>query len=121
MSNIQVYQSRFKELSFFPNKPSPKVMDGLSFFEKPLDCIEEFENRSCLSKVASSFMSFVTFIFYLIYKIKLIFRCIESEMRPLAHIEVSSLPKKRLIVCLHGLNNNPSQFKKLFDELQKRI
>ena len=33
---------------------------------------------------------------------------------------IKVLSKKRLVVCIHGLNNNPTQFKKIVDEMQKK-
>lgn len=99
---------------------NPHNIHGIDFFVNRSSCISHFENAS-LSKRAISFIkSCATFFAYVLHTISLVFRRVEAQMQAFATIDRDRPPKKRLVVCLHGLNNNPSQFKTIVDSMQQK-
>lgn len=96
-----------------PSRPGFEI-EGVPFFDSPASCIAHFEAKPWIEKALLLIQCIGTLFLYLIYKIGLILYGVESRMEPLINPELS---KKRLVVCIHGLNNNPSQFKKIVDEV----
>lgn len=90
------------------------------YFDNPSDCISHFDNTPLLQKAISLLKAVGNTLLYYLYRVSLIFNRVEAQMKHLKETNAQSCSKKRLIVCIHGLNNNPSQFKILVDELQKR-
>jgi triacylglycerol esterase/lipase EstA (alpha/beta hydrolase family) len=100
-------------------KPTSKIQ-GINFFDTPDSCISHFKATPWTNKAISFLISFGTLLAYTLYRIGLIWNRVDAQMDPLTKTTDRILSKKRLVVCLHGVNNNPSQFKKIVDELQKR-
>lgn len=94
-------------------------IQGIKFFDNPASCIGNFEKTHWIKKAISLIQSFGTLFLYALNKINLTLRRVEAQMDPLINVNTKGLSKKRLVVCIHGLNNNPSQFKKIVDEMQK--
>ncbi|OGN62920.1 MAG: hypothetical protein A3E26_01945 [Chlamydiae bacterium RIFCSPHIGHO2_12_FULL_49_32] len=96
------------------------TVQGVQFFNSATSCIDQFENTSRTYKIYSYIQSFGTFFAYLFDKVALIWHRVETQMASFTRAPSEGFSKQRLIVCMHGLNNNPVQFKKIFDEMQKR-
>jgi triacylglycerol esterase/lipase EstA (alpha/beta hydrolase family) len=93
---------------------------GLKVFDNPTSCIADFENMHWTKKAVSFIQSFGTFFMYGFTKVGLLLNSVDAEMDPLTRLSLEDGSKKRLIVCIHGLNNNPTQFKSIVAELQKK-
>lgn len=93
------------------------TIQGVKFFDNAPSCISHFEKIHWTKKAISLIKSFGTFLAYTLNRISLVVRRIDNQMDPLT--KATGLSKKRLVVCVHGLNNNPTQFKKIIDEMQK--
>jgi len=95
-------------------------IQGVKFFDNPSACVSHFENTHCIKKAISLIQSFGTLLAHALNKISLVLHRVDAQMDPLTHVNTEILSKKRLVVCIHGLNSNPSQFKKIVDEMQKK-
>lgn len=93
---------------------------GVKFFNNTPSCISHFEKMHWTKKAISLIQSFGTLLIYALNKISLVFYRVDAQMDSLTNAKVKGLSKKRLVVCIHGLNNNPTQFKKITDEMQKK-
>lgn len=96
------------------------IVDDVYFFPNPESCLRDYKERHWGERVVSSIQSFGTLFVYFLYRISLILRRTEVEMDSFIRTGDRDLSKKRLVVCVHGLNNNPSQFKKIVDEMEKQ-
>jgi len=90
---------------------------GVKFFESADSCILHFENTPWVQKALSIILSFGTLLAHAFYKISLSLRGVDAQMESLTKINEPT--KTRLVVCIHGLNSNPSQFEKIINELPK--
>lgn len=98
------------------SQPISKIQ-GINFFATPSACISNFENLHWSKKIISLIQSFGTFISYIFGRIYLA----ADKADPLVDSYTTTTPHKRkLVVCIHGLNNNPTQFKKLIDILETK-
>ncbi|MBU0769274.1 MAG: hypothetical protein KJ687_09290 [Proteobacteria bacterium] len=95
-------------------------VNGIKFFDKSASCINHFEKKHWLEKALSVIKSFGTLLFYTLTKLSLCLRRVEKRMEPLINVNKRDMSKKRLVVCIHGLNNNPSQFEKIVDEMNEK-
>lgn len=95
-------------------------IQGVKFFDNAFSCISHFEKIHWTKKAISLIQSFGTLFIYALNKISLVLYRVDAQMDPLTNASIKSLSKKRLVVCVHGLNNNPTQFKKIVDEMQKK-
>jgi len=97
-----------------------KIRDvqDIQFFNNPSSCISHFEKTFWTKKAVSLIESFGSLFMYALNKMHLVGHRVELQMNPWIHAKGFS--KKKLIVCIHGLNNNPSQFKYILDEVQKK-
>lgn len=95
-------------------------IQGVQFFPTASSCISHFEKAFWMKKAMSLISSFGTLFVYILYKTYLIFFRVEAQMSLYANIDPTSLTKKRLVVCMHGRNDNPSQFKAIVDEMHKK-
>lgn len=95
-------------------------VQGIKFFDNAPACISDFEKIHWTKKAISLIQSFGTLFVYGLNKIGLALNRVDVEMDSLTNANTKGLSKKRLVVCIHGLNNNPTQFKKIIDELQKK-
>ncbi len=91
----------------------------IHFFDQRQSCIDHYRNIHWSKKALSLIISFGTLFTYSLNRVSLKVRRAERKMKPLTS-NAGSLSKKKLVVCLHGLNNNPTQFKKIVRELQKK-
>src|SRR6516164_495687 len=64
-------------------------------------------------------VSYITLLKHVFYDLRMRFSSMSEELYALSHTDGRKLSKKRLIVCLHGLNNSPRHFAHLFAELKK--
>ncbi|MBY0528833.1 MAG: hypothetical protein K2P51_01435 [Rhabdochlamydiaceae bacterium] len=92
---------------------------GVKFFDDASSCISNYENSHWSNKTFSLAKSFGTFFFHLLNKMNRSLRSMDPQIDPLTKPS-RNLSKKRLVVCIHGLNNTPLQFKKIIDEIQKK-
>jgi dienelactone hydrolase len=90
---------------------------GVTFYNNAPICISQYKQECWLKKALSLIQSFGFFIAHAARFLYL--RCTfkKVEMQPYTNPE--QLTKKRLVVCLHGLNSHPVQFKILLDSLKK--
>ena len=95
-------------------------MQGLVFWESRSSCISHCNRASKIKKAISCIQSFGTLFAYFLNRMFLSLRGAETQMRRYVDLEERNLSKRKLVVCLHGLNNNPTQFKKIIEELEKR-
>lgn len=95
-------------------------ISGIKFFDRAPSCISHFEKLHWTKKAISFIQSFGTLLIYALNTITLILYRVNTRMDSLTNAKIKVLSKKRLIVCIHGLNNSPAQFKKITDEIQKK-
>lgn len=95
-------------------------VQGVEFFDNAPACIAHFEKIHWTKKAISLIQSFGTVFIYALNKISLVWNRVDAQMDSLTNVNTKGLSKKRLVVCIHGLNNNPTQFKKIVDEMQKK-
>ena len=95
-------------------------VQGVIFFDNPSSCISHFEKTHWTKKAISLIRSFGTLLAYALNKTSLFLYRVDARMDPLTNTNIVGLSKKRLVVCMHGLNNNPTQFKKILDEMLKK-
>lgn len=95
-----------------------QIIQNIKFFDNPSSCISHFKGFSWGRRTISFIDSFGAFLSYGLQKISLLFRRAENRMSTM--IDGKQLSKKRLIVCVHGLNSRPLQFKSLVDELKQK-
>lgn len=93
---------------------------GIKFFDSASSCISHFEKIHWMQKAISFIQSFGTLFIYFLNKISLVLHRVDAQMEPFTNANPKGFSKKRLVVCIHGLNNNPTQFKKIVDEMQKK-
>lgn len=100
-------------------QPSSEIQ-GFKFFNDAVSCTSHFEKMHWTKKAISLIQSFGTLFIYVLNKISLGLYQVDAQMDSLTNTNIKGLLKKRLVVCIHGLNNNPTQFKKITDEMQKK-
>lgn len=93
---------------------------GVKFFNSAPSCISPFEKMHWTKKAISLIQSFGTLLIYTLNKISLVLCRVDAKMDSLTNAKIKGLSKKILVVCIHGLNNSPTQFKKITDEMQKK-
>lgn len=92
----------------------------VKYYDHPSTCISDFDKTPWSKKTVSLLQSLGNTLLYFLYKISLVFNRVEAQMKPLSELGEQNYSKKKLVVCIHGLNNNPSQFKIIVDELQNK-
>jgi hypothetical protein len=102
------------------NLQSILEIQGVKFFDNTSSCMSHFEKTPWTKKAISLIQSFGTLLGDAFNRINLVLHRVDAEMDPLTNTNTRVLSKKRLVVCVHGLNNNPSQFKKIVDEMQEK-
>jgi len=96
-------------------------IQGVKFFKDVPSCTAHFKNTHWTKRTISLIQSFGTLLIYALNKISLTFRRVDAQMEEsFTNTEVKLLSKQRLVVCVHGLNNNPFQFKKIVEEMQEK-
>ena len=89
---------------------------GINFFETPTSCISHYEKLPWGKKVFHSMKSTGTLVVCGFHKVGLAWDRVESKMKHFTNPSPKGFSKTKLVVCLHGLNGNPSQFKKIIEE-----
>lgn len=86
---------------------------GIHFYPQKEKCIQDYEREPWLLKALYLIHSLGSTIYSFLHK-KLILPW-SAAVKPYEKSE--GLNKQRLVVCLHGLNNNPTQFTDIVEEL----
>lgn len=94
-----------------------RVINGINFFDNSQACIADFQQTHWIRKALSFIKSVGTLLIYGLHRISLRFRKIEAQMAP--YTAPTELSKGRLVICLHGLNNNATQFKQIVTETEQ--
>jgi len=88
---------------------------GVQFFTHRSACISHFSSSHWSKRAVSFIQSCGTLLLYAMYKIGLLIGRNEDEVRT-----TKSFEKRKLVVCIHGLHDNPGQFNKIVSEIQKK-
>ncbi len=99
---------------------NPVDISGVKYYSTSTLCISLFEKKPWIEKAISIIASFGTLVAYTMNKVFMVFSSVEKQMNPYTKAPINNSSNKRLVVCLHGLNNNPTQFKKIVDEMNKQ-
>lgn len=97
-----------------------EIVQGISFFQHPQSCIAHFNDGSRMTKMASSLQSYGTLVPYCLGKIGIPLSRVESRIHEYTKIPALGFSAKRLVICLHGLNSAPTQFKRIVGEINRR-
>lgn len=88
-------------------------------FNTAPECISNYKQLPWTQKAISLIKSFGTLFLYFINRVSLFLQRADAKMDPYTRLSEGEQHKERLVVCIHGLNNNPTQFKKLVAEMEK--
>lgn len=88
---------------------------GITFYDNAQDCISQFEKAPWISRALSLIQSFGTLFTYSLSKIGSLFGRVSTP-----YMNADNLFKQKLVVCIHGLNNNPTQFASILNEMEKQ-
>lgn len=89
------------------------TIEGLQFFESAQECQTDRWQAPLLAKAISLIQSYGRFFTYFADKTyQTLTYTVDAQMT-----DPVSLSQKKLVVCLHGLNNNPRQFKQILKEM----
>lgn len=97
---------------------SMSVVQGIRFFDDLQSCIESFDGQHWTKKVQCIAQSYGALVLFALDTFKLM-----TSPSQISQFEASGdngFSKKRLVVCIHGLNGAPSQFESIVSELQKK-
>ncbi len=100
-------------------KPT-SLIHGVAFFDNPRSCIDYYEQTHTIKKVIDFIRSCGNFLIGVFNKINRSMHQAEKQWESLINAQNKDFTKKRLIVCIHGLGDDPLQFKKIADEMQKK-
>jgi hypothetical protein len=91
------------------------TIEGVQFLPTKDLCLENAKKHSW---VISYLKSWGNLFVYYVNKARIAFSGAQKEVAPYATLDQASHSKKRLVVCLHGLNNDPRQFVKLLRKIK---
>ncbi|MDP1881000.1 MAG: hypothetical protein Q8K60_08690 [Parachlamydiaceae bacterium] len=97
---------------------APKIIETISFYNTPELCKNAYKKLSCLKKILSCIQSYGTLFLYALNRIYVKISTNKNWADPYS-IKNLTFQKNKLVVCLHGLNNSPIQFKKIINELEQ--
>ena len=97
---------------------STEVAQEISFFSKREDCIANFERSSWAQRIVYFFKSCLGSIEEHFLKIALLFGKERARMAGYTGVPDGGFHKRKLVVCLHGLNNSPTHFKEIIDDMK---
>ena len=101
-------------------RPTPKAIVGdIAFFDQPSTCQAYFNNDVWVAKAFSIFESYINLLCYSVGRLWLVLRKGDATLEPMTKLPEQAKNKTKLIVCIHGLNNNPTQFIGLVRALKK--
>ena len=92
----------------------------VKYYSTPSSCISCFERKPWIEKAISALSSFGNIFTYYMNKALMAINGAEKQMARYTKAPVTHPSSKKLVVCLHGLNNNPTQFKKIVDEMVEK-
>lgn len=104
----------------FPNLNRGINIQGVKFFESADECISNLEKKHWTKKAISLIQNYGTLVVYALHRTRVFLRKTKKKMAPYTDIHPSDLSKEKLVVCLHGLNSNPSQFEKILKETEQQ-
>ncbi|MGZ3633891.1 MAG: hypothetical protein ACXWM7_06405 [Parachlamydiaceae bacterium] len=93
---------------------------GVKYYSTPSECISNYKNTPWLQKAISIIVSFGALFLYAIKLALLVVMNVERQIEDYIEAPLSDPSRKRLIVCLHGLNGSPVQFKNIVDEIGRK-
>jgi hypothetical protein len=99
------------------------TIQNVVFFNHSSACISNFNDSSWAQKAISTIKSYGTLLLYLLDKLFAAFSKVFCKIDP-KQIECTTVPfggftQQKLIICIHGLNNNSKQFKKIQSEIER--
>jgi hypothetical protein len=94
-------------------------IQGIDFFGDRASCISHFQSLPWTQKALSLLRSFGTFFVYVRNKARRTFGRVEAAMAPLSQLDHTGPSPQTLVVCIHGLNNNPAQFERILSEIRQ--
>lgn len=100
-------------------KVGPSVIQNIKFFDDKNSCISHFEAIHWYKKALSLINSFGTCLIYALNRISHAISPFDNKIHSLTKMKTET-DKRRLVVCIHALNESPYQFTKIVDEMQKK-
>ncbi len=94
-----------------------EIMNGVTFFPNPYSCITHFDDAPLTTKIWSTVQSYGTLFNCFLDNIDSVFRGAEAQMIGYTKIPAPCFSGRKLVVFLHGLGSNPSQFKTIIDKI----
>ncbi len=93
------------------------IVEGIQFFDNASSCISHFEKSSRIHKISSFIQSIGTLFIYSLNKLS----SYRTKAQVLSYTQsaVQGFSKQKLVLCLHGLNNHPAQFKQIIDKIEQ--
>lgn len=96
------------------------TIQGIRFFTTPTACITHFQQTSWMRKALSWIQSLGRAFLALLQKpAQILSWKVHPQVRPYTTPLPSGACKPTLIVCLHGLNHTPNQFRALISEFER--
>lgn len=90
------------------------MINKIEFFSSRRECLEHHEQAGWIAYAVSLIVSWGNLIRYGLYKLSLNLNRVKMK----TEYSAPDLKAKKLVVCIHGLNNEPRQFKTLTDQLE---
>ncbi|MBS0653090.1 MAG: hypothetical protein JSR39_06115 [Verrucomicrobia bacterium] len=95
------------------------VIDEIPFFDTSSSCIAYYKNSCWAQKALSLIQSFGTFFLCIMDNISFALHGSKSVTDSLTTPPTEGFSKRKLVVCIHGLNGQPSQFDKVVNQMQE--
>lgn len=95
------------------------MIKEISYYSNPIDCVAHFEKEGWISYAISLIKSWGTLIQYGLHKLSLSLNRVKMKTAYTDPDRKAMAQAQKLIVCIHGLNNAPTQFKTLIEQLEK--
>lgn len=105
---------------FLKNSQQSTKLETIQFFNHSSDCISHFTKTPWHGKAIYFLHSCLRHLFFLFSRAVLIAKNAESQMKIFSKIDEQST-KNRLAVCIHGLNGNTYEFKKIYESMSGRL
>ena len=95
-------------------------LGNIDFYKTPEECTANLENVGWVNKAWSCIQSYGTLFAYFSHRLCLWIGRIEAQMTNYTSM-ADRVSQHQLIVCIHGLNNDPTQFTQVIQEVKKRV
>lgn len=92
-------------------------INGINFYSSATSCFSQYNQLPWTQKIISFIASFGNLFTFALNKQYVSARYGERSIEPYTKMPQEDSSCKKLVVCLHGLNNSPLQFKKIIDEI----